>query len=419
MPSFWYRTLLVLVCLHGGAAWVLPTTPRGRLGTPCAVPPVRTEPLVALAAAAPRSAESNNESTAQDGPLTLQESVKEFFVNLVRLSLQDYEWRNGIFRETEADRLMDDALARLQGQTDRPYLRPMDASEDKMGPLGRWEKSTVNWLRSVMDEEGRRAQQILSQQGRLVRPMEASSTASSRAKDAAAAAEDDESLGPLGFLEQQASDFIQRIRASEEARVRTKTLRPKDLEESVQGPLGRLESSVWRFWRELADSEKVRYEQSQRRGGEMVRPIDVPGPLGELELGIAELLRAEERRAMELNKNKGKLVRPKDARYQGPLGEIEQWWYDLLEELRMEEEERLKSIQQLMQEQRPMETNRKSALGVLESLVVGIFRAPAMLVSVVGRVGELLRSEPLPLPASDKDGLQPEEEQESSQSKKT
>jgi hypothetical protein len=344
----------------------------------------------------------------------LQESVKEFFVNLVRLSLQDYEWRNGTFRETEADRLMDDALARLQGQTDRPYLRPMDASEEKMGPLGRWEKSTVSWLRRVMDEEGRRAQQILSQQGRLVRPMEASLTDSS----AAAAVDDDEPLGPLGYLEQQASDFIQRIRASEEARVRTKTLRPKDLEESVQGPLGRLESSVWRFWRELADSEKVRYEQSQQRGGEMVRPIDVPGPLGELELGIAELLRAEERRAMELNRNEGKLVRPKDARYQGPLGEIEQWWYDLLEELRMEEEERLKSIQQLMQEKRPMETNRKSALGMMESLVVGIFRAPALFMSVVGRVGELLRSEPLPLPASDKDGLQPGEGQESTQSKK-
>ena len=51
----------------------------------------------------------------------------------------------------------------------------------------------------------------------------------------------------------------------------------------------------------------------------MVRPIDVPGPLGEMELAIAEVVRAEKQRVKDRKNNLGKLVRPKDATMKGPL----------------------------------------------------------------------------------------------------
>lgn len=379
MTCIWSTTLLLLSFLHSGAGFAAPNT---AFQTPSSVVVVGP-----LHAAAPRltpdqqdnNNNNNNKQHPPSGPLTFHDSIKEFFLNLARLSLRDYEWRSSVFKSTEADRLLEESLARMQG-INRPYLRPMDASDEKIGPLGRWEKSTVEWLASVIDEEGRRARKIVSQDGKLVRPIET----------------DANDLGPLGFLEKQASDFLQTIRRSEEERVRTKTLRPMDLQDDVRGPLGALELKISRFLRELRESEKLRAEQSKRRGGEMVRPIDVPGPLGEWELKVAEVLRAEEMRAMQLNKNEGRVIRPKDANYQGPLGVIEEKIYEFFDALRAEENERLQSMRQLLQDKRPMETDRKSFLGVAETVVVGIVRAPQMIYSVFQRVAELLRSEPLP-----------------------
>eukprot|EP00977_Amphora_coffeiformis_P013214 scaffold3408_cov129-Amphora_coffeaeformis.AAC.9 len=371
----WFKALLVLSLSHGGTGFVIIPARGGRHDT------------TFLSAAAPRMPRDEvpqppeASASVTEGPLTFQDSVRDFFLSLTRLSLQDYEWRSSYFKSTEADRMLEESLARMQGIR-RPYVRPMDAAEDRMGPLGRWEKSSVEWLESVIDEEGRRAKKIVSNQGKLIRPIET-------------ADEDDASLGPLGFLEQQASDFLNNIRQSERERVRTKTLQPKDLPEEIRGPLGAMELTVSRFLRELRESEKLRAEQSKRRGGAMVRPIDVPGPLGEWELKVADILRAEERRA-KLNRNEGRVVRPKDARYKGPLGEAEQFIYELFDQLRAEENERLQNIQQLMQDKRPMETDRKSALGVAEAIVVGIIRAPQLFMSVLQRVGELLNSQPLP-----------------------
>jgi hypothetical protein len=45
-----------------------------------------------------------------------------------------------------------------------------------------------------------------------------------------------------------------------------------------------------------------------------------------------------------------------------------------------------------------MEADRTSPLGVLESVIVGVLSAPKLIVSVIGRVQELLSSEELPVP---------------------
>jgi hypothetical protein len=55
-------------------------------------------------------------------------------LRLAQLSLQDYKWRLSIFKENDADRKVEESLARMMGD-DAAYIRPMDASEKKIGPL--------------------------------------------------------------------------------------------------------------------------------------------------------------------------------------------------------------------------------------------------------------------------------------------
>jgi hypothetical protein len=55
-------------------------------------------------------------------------------LRLAQLSLEDYKWRLSIFKENDADRKVEESLARMMGD-DATYLRPMDASEQKIGPL--------------------------------------------------------------------------------------------------------------------------------------------------------------------------------------------------------------------------------------------------------------------------------------------
>ena len=71
---------------------------------------------------------------------------------------------------------------------------------------------------------------------------------------------------------------------------------------------------------EIKESEEFRMQQSKQRGGENVQPIHVPGPLGEAERWYLELIRAEKQRGIDRRKNEGKLVRPKDASLEGPIG---------------------------------------------------------------------------------------------------
>ena len=55
---------------------------------------------------------------------------------LANLSLQDYKWRSDYFKKSEADRRVEESLARMIGD-DPSYFRPMDASDSKIGPLVR------------------------------------------------------------------------------------------------------------------------------------------------------------------------------------------------------------------------------------------------------------------------------------------
>ena len=392
---------------------------------------------------------------------------RETLYRLAKWSLEDYKWRSALFKANQADRMVEQTLARIQGKAPS-YVRPMDATTDTI--FGQWETSAVTWLEQVMDEEGRRARQIVAAGGQLIRPIELSSSnttmasSSSSDRDATRAGTTtanpaqststtttstttatSTTLGPLGQLERRVVEWIGTISSSEGERVRTNTLRPMDLDQAVQGPLGRLEGTVSNFLQDLRESELLRLRQSQVRGGAWVRPIDVPGPMGELELWIGQVLRAEELRAVEQQEQRQQaqekdktvlttatadattpstakqsnestllldplaslsprrlvVLRPKDATIPGPLGQVEAKAFEFLDRLSAEEMDRLRSIEQYLRESRPMEQDRQSFWGAVEALVVGLVRAPLLLVHVVNRVRELwLDSQVLPLPTT-------------------
>lgn len=245
---------------------------------------------------------------------------------------------------------------------------------------GRAEKKLVEWLSLVIEEEGRRARMISSSEGELVRPIELEGSGG----------------GPLSRLESSAVNFIDSIRTSEEERAKTKTLRPKDLTEEKRGPLGNFEFKVVNALEVIRNSEKLRMEQSRNRGGEVVRPIDVPGPLGELELWYLELVTAEKQRSKDIQKiSSGKLIRPKDGTIPGPMGKAEREFSEQLNLLKAEETERLKSFKKVLKENRPMEKDRNSPLGLIETILVGIIRGPQLIFRVLDRTKELLESEKL------------------------
>lgn len=56
------------------------------------------------------------------------------FKKLANLSLQDYYWRSDYFKSTEADRQVEESIARMMGE-EAAYVRPMDAGDEKIGPL--------------------------------------------------------------------------------------------------------------------------------------------------------------------------------------------------------------------------------------------------------------------------------------------
>jgi hypothetical protein len=316
--------------------------------------------------------------------------IRSFIQWLAQLSLADYKWRSDVFKTNQANRNLQDALARLQGATP-PYVRPMDAPT--FGPLGQWESESVAWLSSVIDEEGRRAQRIVEADGKLVRPSDNKATTSSTVTASTNDSHDNELvLGPLGRLELSVVEYFTKIQQAETERVRTKTWRPKDLDEQSRGPLGQLEWEVVQTLQDIQASETLRAQQIRKRGGEIVRPIDIPGPLGEWEMQLTQVIQAERRRFREREQNAGRLVRPKDATWQGPLGEAEATAYATIQSVSAEEMERLRNIQRSLAENRPMETNRTSLLGVAEALFVGLLRGPALLWEVLNRVRELLAS---------------------------
>jgi len=205
----------------------------------------------------------------------------------------------------------------------------------------------------------------------------------------------DGELGPLGFMEKQFVDFLDEVRQSEKERSRSNTLRPKDLDESVRGPLGEAELKAVEAIREILDAEKLRMTQSRMRD-ELVRPIDVPGPIGEFEMIVLEVVEAERQRAMDRKMNPEKLlIRPKDASMKGPLGVLEEQAVAVVEKLTIEEKERLRNIRKFLHDNRPMQQDENSILGIFERVAVGLVRAPILVYQIIVRVTELLQSEPL------------------------
>ncbi|CAJ1896403.1 unnamed protein product [Cylindrotheca closterium] len=301
-------------------------------------------------------------------------------LRLAKLSLEDYQWRQALFKSSEAERKVEESLARMMG--DEPsYVRPMDASSEKIGPLGLLEKSSVDWLLNVIDEEARRAEKIVGQGGALVRPYEATTP--------------EGELGPLGMVEKNFVDFLESIRQSERIRSQAKVLRPKDLDESQRGPLGKAELEAVEKINDIFYSEKVRAQQSWRRG-RRVRPIDVPGPLGDFEMAVLDVVKAEQLRKREKEENaRGFALRPKDSKVKGPLGELEQQAVEAVRKLTDEERYRLRSVKRFLDEKRPMEQDRMGVLGFVETVMVGIIRAPILMFQIIARVKELLDSEPL------------------------
>lgn len=337
------------------------------------------EEIAAVDAADAASSPPTDLTPAEQTRRRKRDVIRNVLRRLADLSLRDYQWRSSLFKSNEADRQVEESLARMMGE-EAAYLRPMDASDQKRGPLGRAEKRVVSWLSSVIEEEGKRAKRIANSEGDLVRPIDL---------------EDAGEGGPLSRLERRVVNFLDTIRQSERERATNKVLRPKDMEEGKRGPLGEAEARAVSTISEIATSEKMRAQLSKQRGGELVRPIDVPGPLGEVERKVLEAMTAERQRAKERELNDGKCVRPKDATIPGPLGEAERKAMEDLDLLKQEEKERLRNIQRVLQEKRPLERDPDSALGVTERFTVGLLKGPRLLGKVAERVVELMSSSKL------------------------
>ena len=67
--------------------------------------------------------------------LRKRDLIRSILRKAAALSLQDYEWRSSYFRATEAERRIEESLARLMGDEYPTYIRPGDAPEQKIGPL--------------------------------------------------------------------------------------------------------------------------------------------------------------------------------------------------------------------------------------------------------------------------------------------
>ena len=226
-------------------------------------------------------------------------------------------------------------------------------------------------LTRVIEEEGERARLIASSEGELVRPKDLPTT------------------GPLSELERRALQLLNEITDSEVERVRSGTLRPKDMK--TRGPLGEAEAKAVLALDRIIESEKIRMERSQLIG-DTVRPIDVPGPLGELEKCVGDIIRAEKQRVKDREKNDGKLVRPKDASMRSGLGDVEQKAVEDWEKLAAEEKERLVSFKRFLAERRPADVLPTSPLGILESFIVKLINGPRLVRKTLDRVQELLSS---------------------------
>jgi hypothetical protein len=162
----------------------------------------------------------------------------------------------------------------------------------------------------------------------------------------------------------------------------------------TRGPLGEAEARAVLALDKVVESERRRMERS-RYTGEMTRPIDVPGPLGEFEKYVGDIIRAERQRVKDRERNDGKLVRPKDASLQSGLGDVERKAVEDWEKLAKEEKERYQSFKRFLEERRPADTDKDSPLGLMEAFTVKLLNGPRLIMKTINRVQELMNSTPL------------------------
>jgi hypothetical protein len=75
-----------------------------------------------------------SEETGQKGGSQESSGKSKGLRRLAQLSLEDYKWRSSLFKTKEADRRVEESLARMMGD-EASYVRPMDASDKARGPL--------------------------------------------------------------------------------------------------------------------------------------------------------------------------------------------------------------------------------------------------------------------------------------------
>jgi hypothetical protein len=78
----------------------------------------------------------NNSLVQNNQRLQKRDLIRLILRKAASLSLKDYEWRSSFFRTAEAERRVQESLARLMGEEYATYIRPGDAPETKIGPLG-------------------------------------------------------------------------------------------------------------------------------------------------------------------------------------------------------------------------------------------------------------------------------------------
>jgi len=96
------------------------------------LPPIRSVPQITITRWPCRMGAKGSETPVGED----EEETKKVpaLLRLAELSLMDYDWRSSLFKSKEADRRVAESLARMMG--DEPsYVRPMDASDEKIGPL--------------------------------------------------------------------------------------------------------------------------------------------------------------------------------------------------------------------------------------------------------------------------------------------
>uniref|UniRef100_A0A7S3NJ40 Uncharacterized protein n=1 Tax=Aureoumbra lagunensis TaxID=44058 RepID=A0A7S3NJ40_9STRA len=253
-------------------------------------------------------------------------ALNKIRLRLAELSLEDVRWRR------EADRV----TVSIKPEGDIEAIRLLERIKNLWG--------------AVVDEEEFRAEQIISFGGRGVRPMNAPPDA----------------RGPLGNTEERVVAFITDA-----------SLLPAAMQKLTSFVLQELNNTI--------QSEKFRVERKKQN----MRPMDAPPSLiGRLEVFVDNVYREEKYRNQQHFSTRPIHLK---AGYRGPLAKLEYATSSFLDVLIAYEKKRLDLLSQAgLLLKRPMEAHPNSPFGLLESIFVGLIRAPILLAALFSRIYDLL-----------------------------